>query len=199
VMQELREHAEEVLACHYDSTTDQESLLTRHMGHWEEVATCVKDTFQQRYFAGRHPIVTFWLLPIPLGLLAVLLCFLGTFSLAGIVKEQWGVTAQMFYIVWMGGMACNLIPIGVTILYVWLALRSAAGRIAVLCSAGLLALLYSVVGFWIQLSNKTGYTAMSSIIISMRPDLVKLVGMMLIVCLFLYLVKLQRQRTAIIQ
>jgi len=98
MMQEFRDHAEEIITRRGEAITDMECLLSRHLGQCEKVATVIKDVYQERYFAGRHPIITFGLLPIPLVMLAVFLGFLGMVGLSDTVGQQWGIAVQISYI-----------------------------------------------------------------------------------------------------
>jgi len=147
-MRELKDHAEEIL-CHDNhsdlSPTDQETLLTQRLGDAQHVAATLARTYRHRFFAGRHPIITFLLGPIPLGLL--LWCaVVGSLSLPAWIAHACGCNiysgpcAQYLNaVVWIG---FNIVPVGIVMLYAWLAHRSAVGSSALICSTALLALFF---------------------------------------------------------
>ena len=101
---ELADHAED-LQLH---ATDLSAPLEQSLGHPREVAQAALIQYRQTHFAGRHPILIFILLPLPLSVLAFA-CMLLAVSL---ISESWPSTfAHSTLLRQTLSFACVLVPI----------------------------------------------------------------------------------------
>jgi hypothetical protein len=146
VVQELKDHAEEILERRCESarsTSESESLLAQRLGDAEHVAACIEQSFRQRCFAGRHPVFTFLLCPIPLSLLIWLAVLAVGALLPAIGLTTCGVDLYspllMTYVNLIFWLALNVVPVIIVVFNTWLVLRN-AGRWYALLSNGLLIL-----------------------------------------------------------
>lgn len=184
VVQELKDHAEEILErCSESvrSTSEPESFLAQRLGDAEHVAARIEQSFRQRCFAGRHPVFTFLLCPIPLSLLIWLTVLVGAL-LPVIVLEIRGVDLcsplLMTYVNLIFWLTLNVVPVIIVVFNTWLVLRS-VGRWYALLSNGLLILflgsLYITIRFPIQ-GPGSGLIAPG---MSSHLDMIRMISMVL--------------------
>jgi hypothetical protein len=133
ILQELRDHARDVLDGEDDQADAQSNKQARFMhrlGEWHGVADVIVQTYRKRSFIGRHPVLVFGVSPLFLGPL-----FLGPLLWALLVTGVLHLLAFFFdpsdlspsvlllsnpFIHWI---VMNILPMPILVLYAWLALR----------------------------------------------------------------------------
>jgi len=125
---ELRDHVEDVYCEERNRAMSaeavQDGMLEARLGKPAEVASAAKKVGTKSYFARRHPLVTYLLIPIPA---LVLLWITYTATLAGIFSlfdqyksAEWAVSAASLLTHGIAYVPAILL----TLLFAWLAIRS---------------------------------------------------------------------------
>lgn len=199
VVQELKDHAEEILERCSESarpTSEAESFLARRLGDAEHVAACVEQSFRQRRFAGRHPVFTFLLCPIPLSLLVWLTLLVGAL-LPAIVLEIRGVDLcsplLMTYINLIFWLMLNVVPVIIVVFNTWSVLRSVGCWYALLSNGLLILFLGSlcIVSRFPMQGQGGGLIAPG---MSPHPDMIRMISMVLAAGAFTAAMRLAESR-----
>jgi len=201
-VRELRDHAEEILR-HCDrenlSHVDQEALLAQHLGGAWQVAATISDAYQRRFFPGRHPVVTFVLAPVPLGLV------LWSMAVGILALPIWLVSAGgadicahplVRYVDLAFWVAFNIVPVTIALFFAWLARRSAVHPAALLCSTALLALFFASLQGKIQLPVGGPGTGMLFLGVSSDVYLIRALSMVVAVGVAVWAGHRYRERRA---
>ncbi len=183
VVQELKDHAEEILERCSESArspSQSESLLAQRLGDAEHVAASIEQSFRQRCFAGRHPVFTFLLCPIPLSLLIWMTGALLPVIALTTVGVDFCSPLLMTYVNLIFWLALNVAPVIIVVFNTWWVLRT-VGRWYALLSNGLLILflgsLCITIRFPIQ-GPGSGFIAPG---MSSHLDIIRMISMVLAV------------------
>jgi len=199
VVQELKDHADEILeACSESvrSTSQSESFLTRRLGDAEHVADCIEQSFRQRHFAGRHPVFTFLLCPIPLSLIIWLTVLAGAL-LPAIVVTTLGVDFYspllMTYVNLIFWLMLNVVPVIIVVFNTWLVLRRVGCWYALL-SNGLLILFLGSLCIVSRFPIHEQGGGLIALGMSPRLDLIRMISMVLAAGVFTTVMRLAESR-----
>jgi hypothetical protein len=193
VLRELHDHAVDILEHNPtiapQTSADVEALLIQRLGDSEQVATSIIQSFQDRFFVGRHPILMFVLCPIPLGLLCAFLALGAVWLPMSICRwYRADVTSPVLalYVHAVCWLALRLLPVVIAVGYAWMSLRSATGKTGLLCSTLLLSLLYGCMDIQIHLPGAAGERGWICPFLSTHVDPVRLGILASAVCLFVW-------------